>query len=350
MDSLLANYASSDDEQETPNRNPVPLSKPVSSLFAAIPQPKSKQQSSSPFASLPQPKTRAPAKSVSNTGLNQAPAKRVVQFKPPINPSYAKAADFDDEEDDDEDEGEKARKQRRESESSLGRSNVEMLFSSMPAPRSSSTLGVLPSGSGRRAVIDTEAPSVNVGEKVQTKENYGPDGSGSGSYEQVEDPNGGTYVDYGGYGSYELGNNQDPSQNVASGDYDSTYGSYESYSGNGSYGLPAVVPESTGLLEIPFRRQGKRGRNEVPIEIIEVKQDELTKDRPREDQAKLTGIAFGPSYQPAASSKGKPNKLHKRKHQIGTLYHDMKQKEMELAERRAKGFLTKAQTHAKYGW
>lgn len=44
-------------------------------------------------------------------------------------------------------------------------------------------------------------------------------------------------------------------------------------------------------------RIGKRGRNEIPLDVIEVKQDELMKNRPREDQAKATGIAFGPSYQ-----------------------------------------------------
>lgn len=55
------------------------------------------------------------------------------------------------------------------------------------------------------------------------------------------------------------------------------------------------------------------------------------------------------SIQPV-STKGKPTKLHKRKHQIGSLYFDMRQKEMELAERRSKGFLTKAETQAKYGW
>lgn len=54
--------------------------------------------------------------------------------------------------------------------------------------------------------------------------------------------------------------------------------------------------------------------------------------------------------QSAPSAKEKPTKLHKRKHQIGSLLYDMRQKEMELAERRAKGFLTKAETHAKYGW
>lgn len=54
--------------------------------------------------------------------------------------------------------------------------------------------------------------------------------------------------------------------------------------------------------------------------------------------------------QPVSSAKGKPSKLQKRKHQIGSLYFDMKQKEMELSERRARGFLTKAETQAKYGW
>ncbi|PSR86291.1 Proline-rich protein like [Actinidia chinensis var. chinensis] len=101
--------------------------------------------------------------------------------------------------------------------------------------------------------------------------------------------------------------------------------------------------------EVTVKLPGKRGRNDIPQEIVEVKQDELIKNRPREDQARLTGIAFGPSYQPV-STKGKPSKLHKRKHQIGSLYFDMKNKEMELSERRAKGFLTKAETQAKYGW
>ncbi|KAE9601638.1 putative proline-rich protein PRCC [Lupinus albus] len=50
------------------------------------------------------------------------------------------------------------------------------------------------------------------------------------------------------------------------------------------------------------------------------------------------------------SAKGKPSKLQKRKHQISSLYFDMKQNEMQLAERRAKGMLTKAETQAKYGW
>lgn len=135
----------------------------------------------------------------------------------------------------------------------------------------------------------------------------------------------------------------DQSQYVSSGgeslSYDAIYGSNWGDTLSGSSTSQSAV---TVL--------GKRGRKEIPTEeIVEVKQDELMKNRPREDQVKLTGIAFGPSYQPV-STKGKPTKLHKRKHQIGSLFYDMKQKEMELAERRAKGFLTKAETQAKYGW
>ena len=33
------------------------------------------------------------------------------------------------------------------------------------------------------------------------------------------------------------------------------------------------------------------------MEILEVNQAELMKNRPREDKSKLTGLAFGPSYQ-----------------------------------------------------
>uniref|UniRef100_A0A0D3F1F2 Proline-rich protein PRCC n=2 Tax=Oryza TaxID=4527 RepID=A0A0D3F1F2_9ORYZ len=105
-----------------------------------------------------------------------------------------------------------------------------------------------------------------------------------------------------------------------------------------------ILPPEVGRIG------GKRGRSDMPAEILEVNQAELMKNRPREDKSKLTGMAFGPSYQPAPSAKGKPSKLHKRKHQIGSLFYDMKQKEMELAERRSKGFLTKAETQAKYGW
>eukprot|EP00850_Spirogloea_muscicola_P001010 SM000004S14880 [mRNA] locus=s4:74937:76401:+ [translate_table: standard] len=92
------------------------------------------------------------------------------------------------------------------------------------------------------------------------------------------------------------------------------------------------------------KRKGKDG----PTHIVEVKQAELTKVTPRQE---LQAPAYGPTYQSiATSTKDKPSKLHRRKHQITSLYFDMRQKEMEVAEQRARGHMTKAQTHAKYGW
>jgi proline-rich protein PRCC len=45
------------------------------------------------------------------------------------------------------------------------------------------------------------------------------------------------------------------------------------------------------------RSGGKRGRNDTPVQILEVNQAELMKNRPKQDKSKLTGLAFGPSYQ-----------------------------------------------------
>ncbi|KDP41111.1 hypothetical protein JCGZ_03241 [Jatropha curcas] len=403
MDSLLANYASSDEEEENQHQNSISYPKITSSashfsslpqpksslLFSAIPQPqhqlstcvvhhdnhgnnknieededdpKRSSKSSSLFSFLPQPKTQAPQQPISSVSSLDPTPKRVVQFKPPINLTYVKPSDLDDE--DDEDEGEMEKKWRKESEALPQSSSVKSFLSSIPAPKNSSTLGVLPSatGSGRRSIVETKTPTSSSGsfgaENDQTMGNYGSYDGTSLSYESGPDKNGGSNLNY---GSYESGISQDIGQKVNAGDDGSSYGSYENYTSYGTYNdyqqfgntwsdeLAAAVPERTGPSESALRVPGKRGRKDIVTEVIEVKQDELTKNRPREDQVKLTGIAFGPSYEPT-STKGKPSKLHKRKHQIGSLYFDMKQKEMELTERRAKGFLTKAQTQAKYGW
>ncbi|KAH7442017.1 hypothetical protein KP509_03G066900 [Ceratopteris richardii] len=108
-------------------------------------------------------------------------------------------------------------------------------------------------------------------------------------------------------------------------------------------------PSAEDALAEMLARERRRGSKKAPINVIEVKQEDLTAKKLREDQLKATGIAFGPAYKPVSSG-GKPSKLHRRKHQIGSLYYDMKQKEMELMERRAKGYMTKAETQAKYGW
>jgi len=101
------------------------------------------------------------------------------------------------------------------------------------------------------------------------------------------------YENYGGYdGNWAASGSVDSSYGTS---YESGGGNYGSYASNWSNGGAAAmaapaVPEMERII-------GKRGRNEIPAEIVEVNQAELIKNRPREDQVKLTGIAFGPAYQ-----------------------------------------------------
>ncbi|XP_041019190.1 proline-rich protein PRCC isoform X1 [Juglans microcarpa x Juglans regia] len=381
MDSLLANYASSDEEEVEDHHQPQPQPKSVnpktSSFFSSLPQPKS----SSLSLTLPQPKPKQPSslppnplilhqdphQPISNTSSSEPKAKRVVLFKPPIAPSSFKSTEIDDEDDDEE----KERRRRKELDSTAAQTpSVKSFLSSIPAPRNSATLGVIPSsGTGRRAIVETDAPASNWGgsrpeDDSGADPNLGNNSVDSNSYASFDSGIDQTVRNYNvNYDTYQ--NNQsgidqnaivDPqSQYVTRGVDNFNYGDDQSYANYGDYGqhesnwTDRPLLEKPGTGEIGVRVPGKRGRIEVPAEIVEVKQDELMKNRPREDQVKLTGIAFGPSYQPV-STKGKPTKLHKRKHQIGSLFFDMKQKEMELSERRSKGFLTKAETQAKYGW
>ncbi|KAL8525951.1 hypothetical protein ACS0TY_015244 [Phlomoides rotata] len=448
MDSLLANYASSDEEQPSSQTKPrkseskageekvedfLPkstskssnffdsLPQPKSSLFTSLPPPKSqpfpnpkpqsqnerddqvaensKPKSSSTllFSSLPRPKS---------SSSSSSSTKRVVQFRPPtITNPYSASLDAEDE---DADEGEEERKRKRSKES-LSTATPASFLSSIPAPRHSATLGALPTASGRnrRSVLETEAASSNAstvndtGSDAFTNPNleysnsqsndmnyaysswgsggenhtyYSGNGADAGvnsnashfgdqtheTYDHSSSLGGENYAYYGAHPT-DI-NSVGTAGSIAAG-MDSNVGSYEAvdysythtdHSGNTQYennwANATPTPEVSGVVENALSALGQRGRKDIPPEmIVEVKQDELLKNRPREDQVKSTGIAFGPAYQPA-STKGKPTKLHKRKHQIGSLFFEMRQKESELAERRSKGFLTKAQTQAKYGW
>ena len=251
MDSLLASYGSSEEEEEEEEES-------KSSPFLSLPKPKS----SSLFLSLPQPKPKSLNPNLNpnpNPNQHQHQPKRVVQFRPPI-----KSTHHEDEEDEDE---EKERNRRKESESLAAAEapSVKSFLSSIPAPKNSITLGVL---SSRRATIEVPQPPAES-----------------------------CYAT-----NYELGshhnhnhnlnvNMDDQSQYVSSGgenlSYDAIYGS--------NWG-DTVSGSSTSQSAVTVL--GKRGRKEIPTEeIVEIKQDELMKNRPREDQVKLTGIAFGPSYQ-----------------------------------------------------
>lgn len=277
-----------------------------------------------------------------------------------MNPSLLKPNGFDDE---DEDEEERKPGKDSSDRAAVAEAGPKGLSLMLPAPKNS--LGFAPTAASRRSAFDSKLSATSKVETLETRQesstfdSYGSskaESFGGEGQQQLQQENG-NFEDYGSYpleqgvsgyenyGSYEgdwSANGLVDSDNASS--YQSGgYENYVSYGGYTAEGNAASVPEMERIM-------GKRRRNEIPTEIVEVNQAELMKNRPREDQVKATGIAFGPAYQAVSSSKGKPSKLHKRKHQIGSLFFDMKQKEMELAERRAKGFLTKAETHAKYGW
>ena len=250
MDSLLASYASSEEEEEEEEEESK------SSPFLSLPKPKS----SSLFLSLPQPKSKSLNPNPNpnpNPNHHQHQPKRVVQFHPPIKSTHHE----DDDEDDKDEEKERNRRKESESLAAAQAPSVKSFLSSIPAPKNSMTLGVL---SSRRSTIEAPQPPAESC-----------------------------------YANYELGshhnlnvnvNMDDQSQYVSSGgeslSYDAIYGSNwgDTVSGSSQSAVVTVL--------------GKRGRKEIPTEeIVEIKQDELMKNRPREDQVKLTGIAFGPSYQ-----------------------------------------------------
>ncbi|KAL7124597.1 hypothetical protein ABFS83_14G059600 [Erythranthe nasuta] len=387
MDSLLANYASSDDEDQSPVQRRIEPARTVNSvpesgkdgdflptkrggIFNSLPPPKS-----SLFNSLPPPKPQSgfakkgdfdeqivekskPKASSSSSLFTSIPppkpssssSKKVVQFRPPTitNPNSGK---FDDE-DDDADEGELER-QRKRAKESISTVSPASFLSSIPAPRHTATLGTMASASGtnRRSIIETEAPSSNAN-KISTTKNETVVNNSNSEYvkeeDQINETTNGGAVDYTAGSSYDYsyGDGQYVDYTNSGGSY-GNYGDHGQYENNWANSIP--LPEVSAVAEEALRVPGRRGRKDTPLQIIEVKQDELMKNRPRQDQVKSTGIAFGPQYEPT-STKGKPTKLHKRKHQIGSLLFDMRQKESELAERRSKGFLTKAQTQAKYGW
>ncbi|KAG6469022.1 hypothetical protein ZIOFF_073719 [Zingiber officinale] len=386
-----------DDHEEEKSRvfsTGKPSSTPFASQnlkFSSIPPPK-KSSSSSLFSTIPLPKSEklGPEKSM-NTSSSDLNPNRGVQFKLPPNPSALNSGKFDDEEED-----VKGRSNVKDSSSSVPKASSSLSFSWLPAPKN--TFGSVPSSgsaSSRRSIVDTDVSADNSGGFASVHESSSV---GSGDYQAynggwiaapTESANDETaYMSISNNGA--VGWDQTGAEgaaysgfddNVATSYWDPSYGGateYGSYQGNWSESTAADTSDVPDIGKIA----GKRGRNEIPTEIMEVKQDELMKNRPRQDQTKLTGIAFGPSYQisldkfivfffffssteteqtgftlagtvvshPTSSGKGKPTKLHKRKHQIGSLYFDMRQKEMELAERRSRGLLTKAETQAKYGW
>ncbi|KAK9803561.1 hypothetical protein WJX73_010641 [Symbiochloris irregularis] len=89
------------------------------------------------------------------------------------------------------------------------------------------------------------------------------------------------------------------------------------------------------------------------VEFKEVKQKDLTQmDAATREAANATRTAFGNDYEARLRSEAgaKPDKTARRKHQISSLYHAAKLKELETMEIKSQGLKTKAETQAKYGW
>lgn len=161
----------------------------------------------------------------------------------------------------------------------------------------------LGSGSGRRAIVETESVDSKVESDVGVDQNIASYANPQSNFDQ-------NAVNYEGYENYQYGIDQNVDSGAqlqagVSGSDASSYGNYNGYGGYsgyaGNHGNEWVDGSATAVMgmsgETGIKVSGKRRRNDVPTEILEVKQDELIKNRPREDQAKVTGIAFGPSYQ-----------------------------------------------------
>eukprot|EP00897_Mesotaenium_endlicherianum_P005066 jgi/Mesen1/4588/ME000232S03843 len=327
--------------------------------------------------------------------------KKVVSFRPPVNMAVLDTPD------DEEDEIRAKKRAKAESAAAAHREGKTGLAAFLPAPKHSLGVGAALGGGaasgGRRAIMEVNQSALggSAGSSfVQSEATSlaGPQqsvpgpGGAAAAFNREED--GSHYVHpssqyavryddqgppqmypsaeshpgfaeaYQGGGAY--GGNEHY-QATAGRDYGASlgghYSAHQGYQGSGtaqqahqaqhSYSTAGMRAGAPPVHEDPLEKvlasEKRRGNASLP-QFKEVKQSELTGGGVREDQLRATGIAFGPAYQPVSTSKDKPSKAHRRKHQIGSLYFDMKQKEMETMDKRAKGLMSKSETHAKYGW
>ncbi|GJN19139.1 hypothetical protein PR202_gb06379 [Eleusine coracana subsp. coracana] len=378
MDSLLASYASSDEEADEAPPAPAPArasaaarageatvkpattsSSPFSSggggIFSKLPQPKSTPL----FSSLPAPKS-GPTFSAIPAPKSSTNPKRVVQYRPqPIRQPTGDSSD-------DEEEDAKKRRAKAAAEArpavSAGSGPVS---SFLPPPKHS--LGLGGGGGGvRRAVIDTTAPErPSLGAAVPSSsaantraperadasaaDDEGSEDSGSEDDMPVPDQQD---------DDEQLGSDAGAGQQQQQG-YDAGAGStsgYEAYAWDPNYYAQYGAnygwdPNGNVIMRLENSMLHMEQSKVVDmLNHMEASMSVGMKMWQRRHMEEIILEGFLPCEQPAPSAKGKPSKLHKRKHQIGSLYFDMKSKEMELAERRSKGILTKAETQAKYGW
>lgn len=102
------------------------------------------------------------------------------------------------------------------------------------------------------------------------------------------------------------------------------------------------------------RRRGDPGMGPQDLQFVEVNADKLKYVDPSvKESMKGVRSALGAEYEMQLRASAKPftgNKVARRKHQIGTLYHNAKMRELDILEGKAQTMKNKAETQGKYGW
>ncbi|CAI9770694.1 unnamed protein product [Fraxinus pennsylvanica] len=255
-------------------------------------------------------------------------SKKVVQFRPPPIVNFISNKVKDEEEDSDEDEKEK---QRKKVKRVCFYFICEVVFIKYSCTQEldhigfftfsfGSFLGQTRMGPGRaqssrsgscNIITNASASNLNsvgtmvsdadVKSSIGYSENQSGDGS-SLSYDHSNWNSGNeSYSNYDGYGA-DYDDSVGTGERVHYSNWNGQTGDYANYgAGFGNYGQDesnwidesgsTAVAEGSELAESGLQVPGKRGRNDAPEHIVDVKQDELLKNQPRmEDQAKLTGL------------------------------------------------------------
>jgi len=311
---------------------------------------------------LPQP---TDAKLWNKVPAPKSAARKRVVFRPAIDPALLARSDSED------DTPQPAAKKVKGSGSGSGASTI---LSFLPAPKHEAAAG---SRGGSSDHFSKAAAAVRKQKQQQQEEaaaaaqagpshtaplagneafrvGVQPAAAGEG-YEQGYDADYTGYQDYpaahaGSYGSY-------PEAAATSRDYTSTAGAAGS-----SGGLLQPGMSETDLIEAAIAAEAakaaNRGAGITPalgdVAFKEINAEKLKYMDPAARDAKQ-GIeaVLGSDYVQRLRAEAAPhtgNKTARRKHQIGTLFHNARMNEIKLMEQRAQGMKTKAETAGKYGW
>jgi proline-rich protein PRCC len=193
--------------------------------------------------------------------------------------------------------------------------------------------------SGNEAFRVNSQPAAAAGEGYEAYESYGANQGYYGAHA-------------GGYDAYpEAG----PSSNYAT-------AVTVAAGGSSSRGLIQPGMSETDLIEAAIAAEAakaaKRGAGVTPalgdVAFKEINAEKLKYVDPatREAQQGIEAV-LGSDYVQRLRAEAAPhtgNKTARRKHQIGTLFHNARMNEIKLMEQRAQGMKTKAETAGKYGW